>query len=91
MTILVVVSVFDSAVGAYGRPIFVPSTGVAMRSFSDEVNRADADNGMFYHPDDFGLFHVADYNDSSGRFSSVGEGDPILLVRAKDVKVDAKK
>ena len=49
-------SVKDRAADAYGRPMFVPSTGVAIRSFSDEINRAADDNQLYNHPNDFDLY-----------------------------------
>ena len=41
---MIVVSIKDRAADAYGRPFYVPSVGVAIRSFQDEVNRAAEDN-----------------------------------------------
>lgn len=86
-----VVAVRDSAVGAFGRPIFVPTIGAGARSFSDEVNRAgDAQNPnqMNQHPEDFELWHLAEFDEEHGCFQSVVDGDqvlPRLISRAKDV------
>lgn len=85
MSNLFVCSVFDSALGAYSRPFFVPSTGMAVRSFSDEVNRPGEDNPMFAHSEDFVLFQLAQFDDFDGTFDD-GGSPPIMLVRAKDVK-----
>lgn len=85
MTFHVVCAVFDSAVQAWMRPMFVPSTGVAMRSFSDEVNRAAEDNQMNRHPDDFDLWILATFDDEAGMFLEP-EGKRRVLLRAKDVK-----
>ena len=52
---MVIVSILDTAAGAYGRPAYVASEGVAMRQFQDEVNRASDDNQLYRHPDDFQL------------------------------------
>lgn len=81
-----VVSVKDSALGAYGRPLFVPSLGVAMRSFSDEVNRVAPDNQMNAHPEDFELWYLASFDEVNGTFV-----DPAIrmLARGKDVRRDA--
>ena len=83
MSVLRVCAVFDSALGAYGQPIFTPSAGVAVRSFSDEVNRGAPDNQLNQHPEDFALFELAVFDSDSGRF--VAEGDPRCLARGKDV------
>lgn len=79
------VSVEDSAAGAFGRPIFAQSSGAAIRSFSDEVNRSNDENVMFHHPEDFSLYDLGTFDDESGRFN-VHE-QPILLVTASQVKV----
>lgn len=77
-----VVAVRDSAVGAFNRPFYAPAIGVAVRSFSDEVNRKAADNIMSAHPEDFELWHLSDFEEESGRFESV---DMRVLARGKDV------
>jgi len=81
---LIVVSVLDVAAQAYGRPAFVPALGAAVRSFSDEVNRSSADNVMFNHPEDFQLFHLGEFDDSSGTFSMLST--PSLLLHGSAAK-----
>ena len=78
-------SVKDRAADAYGRPMFVPSTGVAIRSFSDEVNRADAENQLYNHPDDFDLYEFGVFDDNSGQFEIYDQ--PKLLSLGKQVKI----
>jgi hypothetical protein len=80
---LVICSVFDSAAGAYNRPFFSPSDGLAVRGFRDEVNRNAPDNPMFAHPSDFSLFSLGVFDDSSATFSLLPT--PNLLSRAKDL------
>jgi len=82
---LVLCSVKDSAADAYGRPMFVPSTGVAIRSFSDEINRQDAENQLYNHPDDFDLFEFGEFDDNNGKFTIYDE--PKLLSLGKQVKI----
>lgn len=67
----VVVSVYDVAAGAFGRPAFCAAIGVALRSFQDEVNRNAPDNEVFRHPEDFILYHLGSYDDSNGRFDQL--------------------
>ena len=79
---LFVVCVKDRAAEDFNRPFFVPHSNVAIRDFTDEVNRAAADNQLNKHPDDFDLYLLGEFNDNTGEFSiSV----PQVLVRAKDV------
>jgi len=82
---LSICSVKDRAADAYGRPMFVPSTGVAIRSFSDEINRSDADNQLHNHPDDFDLFEFGTFDDNTGEFEL--HEQPKLLSLGKQVKI----
>lgn len=78
-------SVKDRAADAFGRPMFVPSTGVAIRSFSDELNRNDADNQLYNHPDDFDLYEFGVFDDNTGLFDL--HDQPKLLSLGKQVKI----
>lgn len=66
-----VVSVRDTAANAYGRPIFTNSLGQAIRSFQDELNREAQDNVMFHHPEDFNLYHLAEFDEDTGQFTNL--------------------
>lgn len=76
--LLQVVAVRDAAVDAFGRPIVVPSVGQAIRSFMDEVNRASEDNPMHGHPEDFVLYKLATFEDSTGRFEALPQPEKLL-------------
>jgi hypothetical protein len=82
---MVIVSILDTAAGAYGRPAFVASEGVAIRQFQDEVNRVNDDNQLYKHPDDFNLFYLGTYDDNSGSMDLLAA--PKLISRAKDVMI----
>ena len=79
----IVVSVKDLAAQAYGRPVFVPTAGVAIRSFRDEVNREAPDNEIFRHPSDYELYQLGTFDDSTGLIESLQS--PKLLTRAVDL------
>ena len=81
--ILFIVSVKDRAADVFNRPFFVPHRNVAVRDFTDEVNRSAADNALNKHPDDFDLYLLGQFDDSDGSFASAGT--PVVLVRGKDV------
>lgn len=83
MTMRCVCAVFDSASQLFGTPIFMPATGSAIRSFTDEVNRAAADNALHQHPGDFELRLLAYFDDESGVFMEPPDG-PRVLIRGKD-------
>lgn len=63
-----VCTVFDTAAGVFGRPIFTASVGQAIRSFQDEVSREAPDNVLNKHPEDFQLYHLGAWDDQSGAF-----------------------
>lgn len=65
---LMIVAVRDRALDAYLRPFFVNALGGAIRGFQDEINRADGE--MFKHPDDYDLYHLGDWDDETGQFTS---------------------
>jgi len=83
--ISVIVSVRDTAAEAFGRPMYLQSLGVAIRSFTDEVNREDKDNQLFNHPDDFDLYELGLFDDSIGKYEI--RDNPSVIVRGKDVKI----
>jgi hypothetical protein len=80
-----IVSVRDRAADAFGRPFVVPSVGMALRSFSDEINRDAADNQMFHHSDDFDLYELGTFDESTGKLES--HLAPKQLALGKSVKV----
>jgi hypothetical protein len=77
-----VVCVKDRAAEVFNRPFFVPHRNVAVRDFTDEVNRSAGDNQLNKHPDDFDLYLLGTYDDNTGSFDI---DVPTVLVRAKDV------
>lgn len=80
----VVIAVYDVQVGAYMRPMFVPSEGAGIRAFSDEVNRKDSE--MNKHPQDYRLDRLGEWNEIDGGFV-VDANEPRQLVTAVSVLV----
>ncbi|UOF82702.1 DNA binding protein vP5 [Microviridae sp.] len=80
----VIVSVKDTAAQAFGRPVFVPAVPVAVRSFRDEVNRKDSDQDLSKYPDDFELYELGSFDDSTGIIQLLDA--PRMVARAKDLK-----
>ena len=83
---MIVVSIKDRAADAFGRPFYVPSVGVALRSFQDEVNRVSDDNQMYHHSDDFDLFELGSFDDNTGVFELFES--PKLLTLGKQVRTE---
>lgn len=67
--ILQVMAIRDLATEAYGRPLFMPAIGAAVRAFYDEINRNDKDNPYFQHPEDYILYHLGEFDDNTGIFN----------------------
>jgi len=87
MAKLVVCALFDSAIQAYTRPIFVQAIGQAVRSFNDEVNRQAADNQLNAHPEDFHLSLIGTWDEETGKFD---QAETRVLARGQDVKEQPK-
>jgi hypothetical protein len=81
---LFIFAVRDRATVQFGNPMFLVSEGQCIRSFTDEVNRADKDNQLFNHADDFDLFRLGSFDTDSGMFDV---GVPTQVVTGKSVKV----
>lgn len=87
---LLIVAVRDRAADAFMRPFFVPTRGMAIRSFQDEVNRAAPDNSMNAHPEDYDLFALGTFDEETGQFTGNQTGQPEQIAIGKDSLI-AKK
>lgn len=83
MSKFVICCIRDTAADSFNVPIFLRSTGVAIRTFTDEVNRAADDNPLYKHPDDHDLYMLGHYEQETGEFEIDA---PRMLARGKDVK-----
>ncbi|WNK14149.1 MAG: nonstructural protein [Microvirus sp.] len=79
---LKIITVYDSAVQAYGRPIFVRHPGEALRSLSDQVNATD-NNDLCRHAEDYSLFVIGEFDEDTGLLTPQ---PPERLARAQDLK-----
>lgn len=82
---ILVVSVKDRALDAYGNPFYVHALGQAIRSFSDEINRNAPDNTMYNHAGDYDLYHLGTYDNDTGTFEN--EERPIQIAIGKNLKI----
>lgn len=83
--LMYIYTVRDSAAQVFGRPFYLANPGVAVRVFTDQVNDpSDGQNDLFRHPDDFELFELGTFDDSSGIFEIHMSPRPICT--AKSVK-----
>lgn len=82
---LLMFAVKDRATEMFGNPMFLVSAGQAMRSFSDEVNRADPQNQLHAHPEDFDLYALGEFDTNTGDFQ-VGRPEKIAEARNLVIK-----
>lgn len=80
-----IVAIRDGASQAYMPPSFVPSVGVALRAFRDEVNRADKDNLFYNHPEDVEMFLLGEFDPETAAFEL--EAVPKSIIRGLDCVV----
>jgi hypothetical protein len=62
--IVKIFAIRDAKADAFLQPFFSPTKGTAIRAFSDAVN--DSQSQFFKYPDDFTLFELGTFNDSTG-------------------------
>lgn len=58
----------DDKSDGFGVPQFVASVGIGTRAFMDAINGSEASD-LSKHPEDFTLYHVGEYDDSSCSFN----------------------
>lgn len=78
---LIVCAIADVQMKAFARPFFVPTLGIAIRGFSDEVQRADSEMGK--HPTDYSLHELGCFDEETGQFENLVA--PRLVIEAVDV------
>lgn len=74
----------DRATDSFGNPMFFVASGQAIRSFTDEANRQDAQNMIYAHPDDFDLYELGTFETDTGKFETK---TPELKTRGKEIKI----
>ena len=83
MSNMVLVSVFDHAVGEYAPCMCVNSEAAAIRIFTNEVNRYDPNNLLSTNKSDFSLYVVGEF-DLSGIGLHTGREVHLTMKPAKE-------
>jgi len=82
-----VFAIFDIKANAYLQPFFLPTNGMAIRSFETACN--DKSTQFSRHPMDYTLFELGEFDEVTGRLSALQV--PIPLGSAKEfVKPDTQ-
>lgn len=79
MAKLPVCSVYDNAVKAFSRPMFVRAKGEAMRSFIDECGNPKSE--LAKHPSDYSLYLLGTFDEESGVFENSSPAELLLNAR----------
>lgn len=83
-----VFSAYDEKAQVFLQPMFLVHQQEAVRSFKDEVAKPNSMLGR--HPEDFKLYKLGSYNDSTGKLESLDV--PELINNATDfVETTSKK
>ncbi|AXL14687.1 nonstructural protein [Microviridae sp.] len=72
---LEIFSIYDSKSEAYMQPFFMKNKGEATRAFTTLCN--DGQSQMHQYPEDFTLFSLGAYDDSTGGFHQEKTPNPI--------------
>lgn len=80
--IYVICALRDRQIDAYGQPFFTVHTGTAIRSFGDAVNMKDSTDNIRKHPEDFDLYMLGTFDDSTAHFDLLVP--PRMLAVGKD-------
>lgn len=78
-----VCAVKDRAVDAFNRPLFVPTVGVAIRSFNDECNKKDSE--LHAHPEDYDFYELGSWDDQTAIYTPLEV--PRVIARAQDIVI----
>lgn len=77
-----VYGIFDVKVSEYLPPFYANTHGQALRLFTDHTN--DPSTPIYRHPEDYRLFHLAEFDQATGAF--ISRDKPEHLGDAADVK-----
>nr|AVQ10272.1 DNA binding protein VP5 [Gokushovirinae environmental samples] len=73
---LLVVSIRDVKTDAFMQPFFTRTKPEAIRAFSDAIN--DPKSQFAQHPDDYSLYLLGEFDDSSGALVCADQTDRLI-------------
>lgn len=77
---MIIVTIRDVKADLFMRPFFMQTSAAAIRTFSDEVNRADKDNTIYNHPEDYSLYEIGEFDDNTAVIYPLPQ--PRMLIQA---------
>lgn len=82
-----VFAVHDDKAQAYLPPFVMHTRGQAIRAFTDSIN--DASTPFYKHPGDYRLYHLGEWDDSTGLYQQADA--PMYIVSGGDLTTKEKK
>lgn len=76
-----VFAIRDAAMNQFMEPWNMQTLGLAIRSFGDLTE--DKTRTIHAHPDDYELYHIAEWDPETGKFTNLATG-PKMIARGKD-------
>lgn len=75
-----VFAIYDVKAAAYGMPLFFATRGLALRGLADACSSGKSQ--LSEHPGDYSLHELAEYDSSSGKFTSYPNPEFVVSVAA---------
>lgn len=72
---LKIFAIYDIKAEAYLQPFFLPTVGMALRSWTEAVN--DPQTKFHLHPSDYTLFQIGTFNQTNGSLYSTETKTPL--------------
>lgn len=86
MSVLQIVSVYDSAAEAYSKIFLEQSKGSALRAFMDAASNKDS--SIAQHPEHYSMFHLGSFNLVTAKFDLLPS--PELIAKAWELAGEQK-
>lgn len=81
----IIIAVRDQKANGYTQPFTAASRGIAIRSWADQLNdRDNAKSDQVRHPEDFTLWVIGTYDDTSG---IITPQQPEQIACASDLRI----
>lgn len=83
-------TIYDNKAKAYLPPFFSQNTATAIREVEQAVNNPD--HGLHVHAEDYGLFELGEFHESSGKIESEMPVHVLNLIELKitDIRIGEK-
>lgn len=74
-------TIFDSKAKAYMQPFFSKNKATALRELQSAVDNPE--HGFHTHAEDYGLFHIGEYDENTGKIDAI---PPVHVINVIELK-----